>query len=132
MTYTLNFLLAHIQGACNLLASEAPGALTERQRIRLAEIEACSLDLANTLTRYEMLCITPEMSRNDPRQWLTYAARTPLTMIAMSTRLLLMAHLQQGEPLTKPQHEQVRIIEISGQKLAGEIESLRETAQADR
>jgi hypothetical protein len=132
MTYTLNYLLTHIQRACHLLASEAPGTLTERQRIRLAEIQACSLDLANTLTRYEMLCLTPEMSRNDPRQWLTYAARTPMTMIAMSTRLLLMAHLKQGEPLTKSQHEQVQIIEISGQKLADEIEGLREPVQADR
>jgi hypothetical protein len=132
MTDALHSRLSEIQRACEALASEIHGELTERQRARVAEIHACVGDLTNTLSLYEVASAVPEMSHGDPRARLVYAARTPLAMIEMATRLLTVAHLRQGETLTYQQQKLVMAIEAAAHKMIEETEGLWRSAQVKK
>ncbi len=105
MADTLRSSLSEMQGACAVLADKANGTLNTRQQERVREIRSCLFDLDDTISQYE----TPaQHNGTDPRIRLIYAVRTRLAMLEIATRLLLMAHLRQNEPLNAEQHLSVR------------------------
>src|SRR5690554_4538979 len=121
MSDSLRSCLAEMQAACATLADAANGTLNERQVERVREIRVCLLDLEDTISLYE----TPTRHNGtDPRIRLIYAARTRLAMVEMATRLLLVAHLRQNEPLKPEQHLSVRLIEAAARRLHHETERL--------
>jgi signal transduction histidine kinase len=124
--------LYDIYGACEVLLRQEYGPLTPKQRQRITEIIRSAQDVRNRINHFDIAQAIPEIrGEADPRVTLLYATRTPLTMVEMATRLLIVAHLKRTEPLTPNQYDLVQSIADFARQIIYETERLWEEMKRD-
>jgi hypothetical protein len=126
-------LCADIVRGYDALIRERFGALTDRQRQRLHEINQPVEYVKKAVSEYESaLEMPPALRTLDPRYRLLYGTRTSLEMILQCSYFLMIHHMRKTEPLNPDQMEAVYLMERCGRKMVHEVERLWAELKAEQ